>query len=98
MSDYVTCPHCGEVSNIGGLIGPNTNNCPKCGHPVLNILKHIVRYFVVDYDSEDNRCFDTMEVSEREFIASEGEITYERHTMSENGVSQICLTKGLDVC
>ena len=33
--DDVTCPHCGEVSNIGGLVGPNTNDCPKCGEPVL---------------------------------------------------------------
>ena len=35
MSDQVTCPHCGEISNIGGLIGTNTNDCPKCGKPVL---------------------------------------------------------------
>ena len=98
MSDNITCQHCGEMSNIGGLIGPNTNDCPKCAHPVLNTVKHVVRYFVVDFDTEDNGCFDTMEVSEREFIAAEGEISYERHTMRENGVSQICLTKGLDVC
>ena len=54
-----------------------------------------VRFFVVDYDSEDNGCFDTMEVSEHEFLKAEGTITYERHTKRENGVSQICLTKGL---
>jgi hypothetical protein len=58
-------------------------------------MQHTVRYFVVDFDTEDNACFDSMEVSEREFIDAEGEITYERHKLSENGVSQICLTKGL---
>lgn len=62
-------------------------------------MKHIVRYFVIDYDSEDDVMpWDLKEVSEHEFMTAEGEITYERHTMSENGVSQICLTKGLDVC
>jgi endogenous inhibitor of DNA gyrase (YacG/DUF329 family) len=35
MSDFVTCPHCGEISNLGGLIGVNTNDCPRCGKPVL---------------------------------------------------------------
>ena len=60
-------------------------------------MQHTVRYFVIDFDTEDNGCFDTMEVSEREFMAAEGGITYERHTMIENGCSQICLTKGLDV-
>ena len=58
-------------------------------------MQHTVRYFIVDYDSEDSGCFDDIEVSEREFIAAGGEITYERHTIRENGVSQICLTKGL---
>lgn len=51
-----------------------------------------VRFFVVDYDSEE---VDIVEVSEHEFLRSEGSITYERHTKRENGVSQICLTKGL---
>ena len=51
-----------------------------------------VRFFVVDYDSEE---VDIVEVSEHEFLKAEGEITYERHTKRENGVSQICLTKGL---
>lgn len=58
-------------------------------------MQHTVRYFIVNPDSFDNGCFDDIEVSEREFIAADGEITYERHTMSENGVSQICLSKGL---
>ena len=55
-----------------------------------------VRFFVVDYDSEDNGCYDDKEVSEHEFIKAEGTITYERHTKRENGASQICLTKGLN--
>jgi len=29
--DEVICPHCGEKSHIGGLIGPLANQCPKCG-------------------------------------------------------------------
>ena len=53
-----------------------------------------VRFFVVDYDSEE---VDIVEVSEHEFLKAEGEITYERHTKREKGASQICLTKGLDV-
>lgn len=59
-------------------------------------MKHTVRYFINSYNDLEE---DTLEeVTEREFMVAEGAITYERHTMSENGVSQICLTKGLDVC
>lgn len=54
-----------------------------------------VRFFVVDYEAEEA---DIVEVSEHEFLKAEGSITYERHTKRENGASQICLTKGLDVC
>lgn len=58
-----------------------------------------VRFFVVDYDAEDDCMeWDLKEVSEHEFLKAEGSITYERHTKRENGVSQICLMKGLDVC
>lgn len=53
-----------------------------------------VRYFILDYDLEDGP--DLVECDEREFLAAEGVITYERHTMRENGCDQICLTKGLD--
>lgn len=53
-----------------------------------------VRYFVLDYDLEDGP--EIMEVDEAEFLAAEGSITYERHTMWANGVNQICLTEGLD--
>lgn len=56
-----------------------------------------VRFFVVDYDPEDDVMqYDLIEVNEHEFLKAEGRITYERHTMRENGASQICLTKGLD--
>ena len=53
-----------------------------------------VRYFVIDYDLDDGP--DLVEVREYEFIAAKGRITYERHTIRENGCNQICLTKGLD--
>lgn len=53
-----------------------------------------VRFFIVDYEGEDAP--DLLEVSEHEFLEAEGHISYERHTVRENGASQICLTKGLD--
>ncbi len=53
-----------------------------------------VRFFVVDYEGDE---VDLLEVNEHEFLQAEGRITYERHTVRENGCSQICLTKGLDV-
>lgn len=53
-----------------------------------------VRYFVLDYELDDGP--EIMEVDEAEFLAAEGSITYERHTMWANGVNQICLTKGLE--
>jgi hypothetical protein len=51
-----------------------------------------VRFFVVDYETEDA---DIVEVSEHDFLKAEGPISYERHTVRENGTAQICLTKGL---
>jgi hypothetical protein len=53
-----------------------------------------VRYFMLDYDMEDGP--EVVECDEAEFLAAEGAITYERHTVWANGVNQICLTKGLD--
>jgi len=35
MIDEVKCPHCGYITHIGGLVGPHTNDCPKCGRPAL---------------------------------------------------------------
>ncbi len=29
------CPWCNEVISINGLIGINTNQCPKCANPVF---------------------------------------------------------------
>lgn len=55
-------------------------------------MKHTVRYFIMDYDTADGE-FDLIEVDEHQFLAADGEISYERHTVSENGVSQICLSK-----
>lgn len=51
-----------------------------------------VRFFVVDYEGEE---VDIVEVNEHEWLKAEGPITYERHTVRENGAAQICLTKGL---
>jgi hypothetical protein len=56
-------------------------------------MKIDVRFFIVVWD-EDNGP-DIKAVSENEFLDHEGEITYDRFTVRENGVSQICLTKGL---
>lgn len=53
-----------------------------------------VRYFALDYEGEEP---EIVEVDEAEFLAAEGSITYERHTMWANGCNQICLTKGLDL-
>lgn len=50
-----------------------------------------VRFFILDFDLEEP---DIVECSEMEFLSYKGEITYERHTVRENGCSQICLTKG----
>ena len=52
------------------------------------------RYFICDYDDE-LQDYDITECSESEFIAFDGEIEYQRHTVRENGTSQICLTKGM---
>ena len=55
-----------------------------------------VRFFVVDIDPETEEG-DLFEVDEKAFLAHPGEIDYYRATVRENGVSQIELTKGLDV-
>jgi len=36
-TDTVICPHCHLVSNIGGLVGESTNDCPKCGYSILKL-------------------------------------------------------------
>ena len=50
-----------------------------------------VRYFMIDHDLEDGP--DIVECDESEFMKARGRIQYERHTVRENGVNQICLTK-----
>lgn len=42
-----------------------------------------------------DECIDTVELTEQEFEEQDGAITYERHTVFQNGVSQICLTKSM---
>ena len=55
-----------------------------------------IRFFI--YDEEivnqyDDTTGNFREASEDEFLAAEGRIMYERHTVFQNGVSQICITK-----
>jgi hypothetical protein len=54
------------------------------------IEKINVRFFIYDYESEE---VEIKEVSESEFLETEGEIEYERNTVFDNGCRQICLTK-----
>jgi hypothetical protein len=49
-----------------------------------------IRYFICDYELEEP---DFVECSESEFLEYKGVISYERHTVRENGAAQICLTK-----
>ena len=62
-----------------------------------------VRYFIIDYDLEDGPDIidydledgpDIVECDELGFLNASGPIEYKRHTVRENGVNQICLTKG----
>ena len=55
-----------------------------------------IRFFVVDIDPETEE-EGLFEVGEQAFLAHPGEIDYYRATMWEDGVSQIELTKGLNV-
>lgn len=58
-----------------------------------------VRFFVQDYFAKENGepVFGVEEVEEHYFLEAAGTIEYERHTVRENGVSQICLTKIVDI-
>lgn len=55
-----------------------------------------IRFFIVGIDPETEEQ-DLFEVDEQAFLAHPGNITYYRSTVYENGVSQIELTKGLEV-
>lgn len=57
-------------------------------------MKTTIRFFVYDW-IEDENDWDIIECDELEFLQFDGEISYERHTMFDNGVNQVCLTKGL---
>ena len=55
-----------------------------------------VRFFIYDEDiinEYDDTTGNIRECEEIEFNEIKGIISYERHTVFENGVSQICLTK-----
>jgi hypothetical protein len=66
----------------------------KCETEELESKGLPVRYFILDCSLDDGS--DLVECDEFEFLRAEGRITYERHTVRENGCNQICLTKGLD--
>ena len=36
-TDFVVCNHCHSIENISGLIGTNTNQCPKCGYTISGV-------------------------------------------------------------
>ena len=55
-----------------------------------------VRFFIVGIDPTTEE-EDLFEVDEQAFLAHPSEIGYYRSTVWENGVSQIELTKGLNV-
>lgn len=55
-------------------------------------MKINVRFFKYDFNEENE--VDIIETTEADFLNCEGEIQYERDTIFQNGVSQICLTKG----
>jgi hypothetical protein len=60
---------------------------PSKGMEAIN-----VRFFIYDEtESDDDNAH--REVTEGEFEEAIGDIAYQRHTVFENGVRQICLTK-----
>lgn len=51
-------------------------------------MQTTVRFFILDEEA-----LEYIEVDHHKFEQEEGIIEYERHTIRENGVRQICLTK-----
>lgn len=49
-----------------------------------------LRFFT--YANDDQQELDIVEVTEAQFLAINGTVSYERHTVFNNGVSQVCLT------
>ena len=43
MFDLITCPHCEYVAHIGSLVGPTTDDCPRCGKRALYSVAHLLR-------------------------------------------------------
>ena len=60
----------------------------------LNLLPALsVRFFKYDHNEDEE--VDIVEIEEEEFVAGlklDIPVEYERHTVRENGVSQICMT------
>lgn len=57
-------------------------------------MQHTVRYFVYDEELDFKDDPDPIvECTEAGFMAYDGVISYERHTVRENGCAQVCLTK-----
>lgn len=54
----------------------------------LGLKNMSVRFFVFDDETGD-----TKEVDELDFISYDGLTEYDRNSIRENGVSQVCLTK-----
>ena len=61
----------------------------------LGINKINVRFFIYDEEArdDDGGSGEIVEVDELDFIECKFPLTYERHTMFDNGCNQICLTK-----
>lgn len=53
----------------------------------MNIDLRFFSYCITDEDE-----IDICEITEQTLLASEGVITYKRHTVFENGCNQVCLT------
>lgn len=51
-----------------------------------------IRFFTYEQDDESGE-WDIFECNEKAFLAAEGTIEYERHSVFTNGCKQICLTK-----
>jgi hypothetical protein len=55
-----------------------------------------IRFFITCYgeaDSPPDTVIDVVEVDEMEFLQHDGVISYERHTIFENGCNQVCLVR-----
>lgn len=60
----------------------------RASHETRGIQLHRVRFFATNVDA----FADDVEVTESEFEELGGFVSYQRHTLFNNGVSQICLT------